>query len=408
MKGILGFVFATCWGFSLLADDTYFVHLKAYNVDERSGLAEYIHIDEIIEDDVYTTVNAHDLALLEAFHWDKIVEAYPLAVDGEAPGFSNEYDFPAKDDDYHNYDEVLRVIDDLVEEYPHIVESFSLGTTVEGRMIPLIRITHRDNRPMNFFVPGILFIGSHHAREHLSTEVPLLLAQHLADSYDSDPTIRKLIETRDIYIAPVLNIDGKLYDIKGKKYKRWRKNRAVIEHSKARGVDLNRNYSYGWGTGGSSKNPGSDVYMGPKPFSEPETEAIKNFIETAPHIRILLSYHTYGELILYPWGGSKNNIGGRDQKIFEKMAWDMSQWNGYTPMKSSDLYIASGDTCDWAYGVHQIYCFTFELSPRGRFFGGGFYPGEKIIDAVFRENIGPALYLMDYSDDPSRILSNGI
>ena len=245
--------------------------------------------------------------------------------------FNNDYEFPIKDEAYHTYDEVLDVLDYLADEYSDIVEVYSIGQTVEGRDIPLVRITRQENRYSDYFIPGILFVGSHHAREHLSTEVPLMLAQHLAENYDTDEYVRSLVDSRDIYVIPLLNPDGKLHDIKGRRYKLWRKNRSFNEGSSSRGVDLNRNYSYGWGTGGSSKNPSSSIYMGPAPFSEPETIAMKDFVESAPNIRVLLTYHTYSELILYPWSGTYDEVGGVDQQIFEKMAVEMAEWNGYTP-----------------------------------------------------------------------------
>ena len=408
-------IIGLCSGLSLFANPLnnteenamHFVHLKAKDVGERSQIAQYIHIDQVIEEDVYAAVNSHDLTTLKTFLADKIVESHSLTFDDSTNLLSaDEYEFPKKDAAYHTHEELLSAIDNLQTQYPTIVETFTIGTTVENRKIPLIRITHENNRSFDYFTPGVLFTGAHHAREHLSTEIPIMLAQHLAKNYEINPYIKKLINTRDIYIVPTLNIDGKLYDIKGRKYKLWRKNRSLNQGSRNRGVDLNRNYSYRWGTGGSSKSPHSDTYMGPTPFSEPETLAIKNFIETAPNVRIMLSYHTYSELILYPWGHTYNSVGGTDQQIFEKMAQEMSEWNDYAPQQASDLYIASGDACDWAYGEHSIYCFTFELTPN-RFKWGyaGFYPGAKVIEPTFNVNIAPALYLIEYSDDPSRVLS---
>ena len=386
----------------------HFVHLKAANVQERSEIARYIHIDQIIEDDVYATVNEQDLNALKSSLGDRIVTTHSLSFDSRTSvNFIDDEDFkfPTKDEAYHTYDEVREVLHSLAERYPHIVELTVLGKTVEEREIPMIRLTHRDNRDGEFFTPGILFVGSHHAREHLSTEIPLLLAKHLAENYDSDEKIKRLINTRDIYIVPILNVDGKLHDIKGGRYKSWRKNRSLNDGSRYRGVDLNRNYSYRWGKGGSSKRRSSNVYRGPAPFSEPETTAIKTFIESHSNIFVLLSYHTYSELILYPWGGSYDGIGGEDQKVFKKMANDMAQWTNYKPMQASSLYIATGDTCDWAYGEHGIYCFTFELTPRRKFFSGGFYPGPDVIQGTFRANLEPALYLMEYSAGPSRVLN---
>jgi carboxypeptidase T len=85
------------------------------------------------------------------------------------------------------------------------------------------------------------------------------------------------------------------------------------------------------------------------------------------------------------------------------MAEDMAEMNGYTPEQASDLYVASGEMCDWVYGELSVYCFTFELSPSSGYYGG-FYPGASIIDKVFNDNWAPMLYLAKYADNPSRVL----
>ncbi|MBF0298770.1 MAG: zinc carboxypeptidase, partial [Oligoflexia bacterium] len=258
---------------------------------------------------------------------------------------------------------------------------------------------------INSIRPGILFVALHHSREHLSSEMPMKLMEYLLNNYNKDPEVTRLINTRNIYIIPMINPDGGMFDIKNRSYQYWRKNRRNNDGNEEYGVDLNRNYSYFWGTGGSSSSPSSDIYMGTKPFSEPETVALKNFIETHANIRIILTFHTYSELILYPWGHKNEGVGGKDESVFVKMGQTMSAWNNYTPQKSSDLYIASGDTCDWAYGEHQIFCFTFELSPKSGWFGGGFYPGASAIEPTFNANLKPMMYLLEYSDSPYRVLS---
>ena len=202
----------------------------------------------------------------------------------------------------------------------------------------------------------------------------------------------------------MVNPDGAMYDIKGRRYKMWRKNMRK-ERNELFGVDLNRNYGFGWGGGGSSSSRNSDIYRGPKAFSEPETLAIKNFVEENPHIKIVLTYHTYSELILYPWGHKNEGVGGKDQQVFETLANKMASWTGYTPQRSSDLYIASGDTCDWAYGALKRFCFTFELTPKS-YWQGGFYPGAKVIDRVSKVNIKPALYLIKNSQNPYGVLTS--
>jgi carboxypeptidase T len=112
-------------------------------------------------------------------------------------------------------------------------------------------------------------------------------------------------------------------------------------------------------------------------------------------------------LILYPWGHKYESIENqKDLMVHKTMAEKMSKWNKYTPQQSSDLYIASGDTTDWAYGQHKIISFTFELDPRNQFGGGGFYPGQDVIPVVFKKNLEPALFLLEYADNPYRVLEN--
>jgi carboxypeptidase T len=267
-------------------------------------------------------------------------------------------------------------------------------------------------------------MGGHHAREHVSVEIPLLWAQYLITEYrKGNQRVMNLVDSRDIHIIPAVNPDGLEYDVSGAKYKLWRKNRSH-NNDGTFGVDLNRNYGYGWGTGGSSKNTSDDTYMGPSAFSEIETQAIKNYVDAHTNITILLSTHTFSKLILYPWGGTNDPINiVNDQQVHEKMAKKMATWNGYKPEQASDLYIASGDTTDWSYGVHKIISFTFELDPDssagsdlGSIFGGkceklftpgcaGFYPGQATINPTFQKNIEPFLYLLDRADNPYRVLN---
>ena len=172
---------------------------------------------------------------------------------------------------------------------------FSIGSSLQGRPILAIRfhIPSKDKSPK----PGAVFMGTHHAREHISTEVPLLTARWLAENRDH-PGVRYLLETRDIYFIPIVNPDGAEYDIATGRYRWHRKN--MRENSNGTiGVDLNRNYGWGWGGSGSSGYPGSDTYRGPSAFSEPESRAVRDFLSANPHIRVAVSYHSAGELILY-------------------------------------------------------------------------------------------------------------
>jgi len=317
-------------------------------------------------------------------------------------------DYPAKDSAYHNYSELTEEITKLTQENPTLVQMSSIAKTIEGRDLWALRIgvdqSHAHQKP------AVIYMGGHHAREHLSVEMPLMLAQYLIREFkNNNPRIVALLNSRDIHIIPTVNPDGMEFDITDGKYKMWRKNRAR-NNDGTFGVDLNRNYGYQWGTGGSSNNPSSETYKGPQPFSEAETQAIKNYIDTHTNITVLLSFHTYSQLILYPWGHKYDGLEiSKDKQVHEVMAKKMAEWNGYQPQQSSELYIASGDTTDWSYGVHKIISFTFELDPANTGFGGGgFYPGSGVIQPVFNKNIEPCLYLMEYADNPYRVLNVGI
>ena len=319
--------------------------------------------------------------------------------------------FPPEDNPYHDYAGVGSALDALVANSNGAATKFSIGKSLRGRDIWCVRFNTSKGEEADK-KPGIVFMGNHHAREHLSVEVPLMLAQYLAGN--ADEATKKLLESRDIYIIPMVNPDGAEYDIYNEEfkgtpkpgksgYRMWRKNLAKNSDG-SYGVDLNRNYGYGWNTGGASDDPQDETYHGPSAFSEPETRAIRDFVESHKNLKVLLSFHTFSELILYPWGGKYEPITDQnDRRTYEIMAQTMAKWNGYKPEQSSELYIASGDTTDWAWGEHKIFSFTFELTPSSMW-SGGFYPGAGVINSTFQANLKPALYLIDLADNPYKVL----
>lgn len=379
----------------------YFVHLKLQNKFERTYVQRLgMSIDSIIEDSVYGTATAEVIQRLKD-HKAPIVETFEIKK-------SSVKDFPTKDGRFHNYKELTEELKNIAASRPEIFHLFSIGKTHEGRDIWCVQIntTPLKGRPsQNYFSakPAIAFMGNMHAREHVSAELPLMALQFLAANYEKDPIITNLMQTREIFFIPMLNPDGVEFDIKTGEYQMHRKN--MRNNGKGSyGVDLNRNFGFGWNTGGSSKDPDSDVYMGPGPFSEPESYALKKFVEDRPNLKLLTSFHTYSELILYPWGHLYDPIANaKDLAAYKTMAEKMASWNGYKPQQSSDLYIASGDSADWSYGEHGVFSFTFELSPK-TMMGGGFYPGVKILDKVFSANLKPILYMMEMADNPYKSL----
>lgn len=388
------FIFWYSTGGAIERTSRSWIHVEAHSRDARDQIAAAgVSIESIGSDFVEGIATGSEIENLQALGFK--VRTRPLEQ-------VSQFDFPAQDAAFRNYNEMQADLKKWAEENPNIVSLDSLGKTVEGREIWHLRIS-TDLKDADA-KPGIVFLGGHHAREHISVETPLKLAEKMINGYkNQNAEIVQLLKTRDIHIIPSVNPDGSEYDVSTGLYRYWRKNRATINNV-IQGVDLNRNYGFGWGGGGASPDPHSDTFRGPSPFSEPETQGIKKFIEAQQNITILLSFHTFSQLILYPWGHQHESISNeRDLKVHKTMAETMAEWNGYTPEQSSDLYIASGDTTDWAYGEHKIISFTFELDP-GSMFEGGFYPGADQIDVIAQKNWKPFLYLISYADNPYRVL----
>lgn len=377
----------------------YWMKIQANNKYDRSKIANTGASIETVKDD-YVIAYGTETELKKIKSLGLLKAASDLSLE--------PMDFPSQDQAYHNYSELTSELQTLVQNNSDIAQMSSIAKTIEGRDIWAIRIS-KDFSNANT-KPAALFMGGHHAREHLSIEVPFLFIKYLLEQYKANnERIVSLINNRDIHIIPMVNPDGAEYDISSSQYKMWRKNRSRNSDGTS-GVDLNRNYGFQWGTGGSSKNPSSETYMGPNAFSEIESQAIKNYVDAHANITTLLSFHTYSQLILYPWGHKYDSISDtKDFSVYKTMAQKMSEWNGYTPEQSSELYIASGDTTDWSYGVHKIFSFTFELDPSAsEWGGGGFYPGASVIQPVFQKNIEPCLYLIDLADNPYRAINIGI
>lgn len=326
----------------------------------------------------------------------------------QSMGYAVDYtqaDFPANMADYHNAQETDDLIDDWAADYPDIVHVFSLGDSIEGRPIRVVKIS--DNADTDEDEPGFLLMARHHAREPLSSELALETIRRLLETYETDPYTEWLVNEREIFVIPRHNPDGAAWDEEqGLVY--WRKNRRQNAGQPAEcwGVDTNRNYGYQWGLDqGSSGDPCSDVYRGTAAFSEPETALTKAFLEANTNITTLITLHTYGNMILYPWGYTSSPIGDEtDRAIFQAMAARFRDFNGYTTGPGNSLYPISGDTVDWAWGALGLFAFTFEVSNTDY----GFYPPDQIFDVTYYLNY-PALEMAaGLAGDPSMALNCGL
>ncbi len=292
---------------------------------------------------------------------------------------------------FHTYSEAGDWLDQMHIDYPDVVSAkWSLGTSGEGRDIWCVRVS--DNPEVDEAnEPEILFDGMHHAREIMASEMVLMLIDHLGSEYGSDPEITWLLDNREIYLVPIVNPDGIVYnettDPTGGGM--WRKNRRDNGDGSF-GVDPNRNYPFEWVGPGSSTDPSSDVYRGPSAGSEPEVQALMALVDAHAFVTSQ-SFHTYSNLTLYPWGYTTTDT--PDSDLFVHMADIMTRYNGYATGQAPDLlYEVNGSTTDWIYGETSGHPVCFALTSEIGSSNDGFWPDESRRDALFHDNLWPSLY----------------
>jgi murein tripeptide amidase MpaA len=189
---------------------------------------------------------------------------------------------------YRSYEKSVEFLKQKVVEYPHLIKIESIGKSWENRDIIVATIS--INVEFADLKPALLYTGTIHAREWIGNELALELIDYLLKNVNKNPKIISALTKNTLYVVPCLNPDG--FEYSRKHYSFWRKNRRKNPDG-SYGVDLNRNFSVGWV---KSPNCSSNVYGGEKPFSEPETRAIKRFVDSHSNITIALDYHSQGNV----------------------------------------------------------------------------------------------------------------
>lgn len=319
-------------------------------------------------------------------------EAYRRHVERAARGLATPFD------SYLPLADIVTYINNLAAARPDLCEVIDIGNSVEGRDIWVLRITGTGADPK----PGVFYHGLIHAREWIAGPVVLYLATYLVDNYDTDPCVQALVDQTDFYLAPCVNPDG--YEYTWTTNRMWRKNRR--NNGTSYGIDLNRNFGYQWGAipgGGSSGTPSNDTYRGPSAFSEPETQAIRDFVQANPNIQAYMDYHSYSQLLMWPWGYTPSLPPDNAQfaavgNVMQQLILDVHGTYYQPGPVNTTIYQANGVSIDWAYGVEEILAYTIELRDAGEF--GFLLPPEQIVPTC-EENLSGILYL-------SRWASKGI
>jgi len=261
---------------------------------------------------------------------------------------------------YYSFAQMETAMNQLITKYPALASKTSLGQSHEGRDIWCIKIS--DNVATDETnEPEVLFIGVQHAREAIGGSSMIFLMQYLCQAYSTDTRVRDLVDNREVYIIPCMNPDGWEYNRNnGGAGSGWRKNRRDNAGSSF-GVDLNRNWGIDWSncsapivgdpTSCGSNDPFDDTYYGPSAFSEPETQAIRDFTYSH-HLVAMIDQHSYGPYYSLPFGRPSlpsNTMLAADDKFYTYVSSAMGNYNGMRAGNSPQAlgYEVAGGVKDW-------------------------------------------------------------
>ncbi len=316
---------------------------------------------------------------------------------------------------YHSYNEMLTDLTNYANENPEICQLVDLGETYGAQYIAqnlpgyngfnhhLYGVKVSDNVAVEEDEPCVYIFGTHHAREPLGMEMSLYILNYLLTNYETDAEIEDLINNTQIWFIPLVNPDGYkvVYD---ETDLWWRKNihdnneNGQFDTSNnyglgEDGIDINRNYGWNWGYFSATDNFFGVTYHGTEAFSEIESRIVKNLIDSH-HFVAGIGYHTYGGLVLYPWGG-QSYLYAPDYEAMSSLADNMAatidktdgSGNTYTSGSGWQLYPASGGLDDYAYGQDGIFSYTIEMAET-------FIPEPTGVEQTKINNLQAALMMM--------------
>ncbi len=304
-----------------------------------------------------------------------------------------EFSFPQSlvggpDQDYKSPQEIEEFVHEMSGRFPEITSVKSIGKSLEGRDIWAIKIS--DNAKIDEKEPTVLVNGMHHAREVMTPEITTDMIEYLLTNYGANDEVTSWVDNTEIWIIPMFNVDGNNKVWEGSSM--WRKNTRG-----GFGVDINRNYPYGWDScKGSSSNKGAQDYRGEAPGSEPETQAMMNLVaEIKPVMNI--SYHSYSEIVIYPYGCRPNRTPA--EEAVETIGAEIGKLLDYKPGTAWELlYNADGGDIDWMYTAHQVIPFVIEVNSTW----AGFQPSyAKWRDKTVLRNRPGWMHILKRLDGPS-------
>jgi hypothetical protein len=278
-------------------------------------------------------------------------------------------------DAYYPVSEIYAFLEEMATTHPTIARVVTYGMSYESRELKYI-VLNKGNTPK----PVIFIDANIHSREWITNTIATWTIKELLEGAST-----YWLDTYNFYIVPVVNPDG--YEYSRNTDRMWRKTRSNLAGGLCRGADPNRNFPFGWNTGGSSNQPCSDTFMGVSAASEPEVKALHDLLGGLEEDMIFyLSLHSYSQLILIPYGTDLGRVPDHDWHMevgqATRTAIRTKYGTDFTPGNIVELlYVASGASVDYVKGsldpnVEKL-TYTFEMRDTGRY--GFILPPEQII-----------------------------
>nr|XP_036574262.1 zinc carboxypeptidase [Colletotrichum truncatum]XP_036587701.1 zinc carboxypeptidase [Colletotrichum truncatum]KAF6780666.1 zinc carboxypeptidase [Colletotrichum truncatum]KAF6798643.1 zinc carboxypeptidase [Colletotrichum truncatum] len=283
---------------------------------------------------------------------------------------------------YHAYADHVQWIKDMVASYPNNAAVVTSGKSLQGNTITGLHI-HGTTKGTK---PAVVFHGTVHAREWISTMTNEYIAWNLLSQYATSAEVKGFVDKYDFYIFPVVNPDGFIYTQTTNRL--WRKNRQTTSGSSCLGHDINRNWPYQWSaTGGASTDPCADDFKGASAGDAPETAALSAWLaktKAAQGLKLFIDFHAYSQLFMTPYGYSCSAVSAKNtelQSLARGAVAAIKAVHGtsykYGPICTT-IYKATGSSVDYVADVVKAdYTFTQELRDTGNY--GFVLPASQIV-----------------------------
>jgi len=324
---------------------------------------------------------SHFSGLLRSGHCETKISDLDSMISGSAVTASEDMRFKQKMDfidQYHSVEDIYKWLKEMQETHPEKIQIVDSGyESVEGRKILAVRVCSsppcdNNKKRKKIYIQSLL-----HAREWIGGAALLTVISEMMKIPKSSS-----LNDFELIAVPVSNPDGYEFSRQNNENRLWRKNRRKNAGG-SYGVDLNRNFAvpHSWGHGegdgnsmeGSSNVEADEIYRGPKSFSEPETKAVKGFIESLGPFVLGVDVHSYGQTVLRPYGYQTPRDGMPEDETEQRRLGDaaaraMSQ---HYPIRYKSQhageggFIGAGGCDDWMHDVGKMYSFTIELRDQG-------------------------------------------